>query len=135
MNLFRAIDPSLLPKRSRGREASMNGVTALKYGEEHTADGVADIELLEEYHAAREQQRNAQQSDNSDDDDNDDDDDDVDSDDDVDDKNHSSIDDDNHSNNQQVNNSSKKPRLDAVRVSRFFFSYFSIDIFTKFISY
>jgi protein SDA1 len=55
LNLYRVLDPSLLHKSQRGREAAMAGAAPLRYGESTTADGVENINLLARYREHGEQ--------------------------------------------------------------------------------
>ena len=51
VNLFREIDPTMLHRRKRGKEASMATLTPLQYGATSVAEGVANVGLLERYRA------------------------------------------------------------------------------------
>jgi protein SDA1 len=55
LNLYRVLDPALLHKSQRGREAAIAGVEPLRYGETTTADGVENINLLARYREHGEQ--------------------------------------------------------------------------------
>jgi hypothetical protein len=47
MTLYRALDPSMLARRARGRDATLNPIAKAQYGARDAALGVANIELLE----------------------------------------------------------------------------------------
>mmetsp|Transcript_31022 Transcript_31022/g.52245 ORF Transcript_31022/g.52245 Transcript_31022/m.52245 type:complete len:750 (+) Transcript_31022:164-2413(+) len=53
ISTFRQIDPTLLNKRDRGRDASVQKVIPLKYGETRVANAITGIELLEEEYSER----------------------------------------------------------------------------------
>lgn len=55
LNLYRVLDPTLLHKTQRGREAAMAGAEPLRYGESTTVDGVENINLLARYREHGEQ--------------------------------------------------------------------------------